>query len=112
MSADVQRRRHLWRTTALASASLVLLLALACPLGARAAQRGWITPPTLHKHLGPFQLHAVITLDPQCPMASCGTAHLSSSLPPYYVAWIEFIQVDGGNVTVRFYRLIEMALNE
>ena len=63
-----------------------LLLLLGCPLAGLAIRRGYVAPPTIHRNLGAIRVHAVSTLDPECPMAGCGAQHIDSSLQQYYLA--------------------------
>src|SRR5947207_103751 len=88
----------------------ILLLMLGCPLAGLAIQHGFVAPPTIHQDFGAIALHAVRTLDPDCPMVFCGAQHLDSSLQEYYVVWIEIISNDAGNVKVTGHRLLVMRL--
>jgi hypothetical protein len=88
----------------------ILLLMLGCPLAGLAIRRGYLAPPTIHRHLGAIRVHAVNTLDPECPMAGCGAQHIDSSLQQYYIAWIEVISNESGNVRVTGYRLLQIPL--
>ena len=87
-----------------------LLLMLGCPLAGLAIQRGYLAPPTIDQRFGSITLHAVTTLDPDCPVVFCGAQHIDSSLRHYYVVWVEIISHNAGNVNVTARRLLVMPL--
>lgn len=106
-----QRNSARWRTLAVVAAGVALAFVLLCGSAGIALRRGAVAAPTIHQHAGSLTLHAVTTLDPQCPMAFCGVERINSSLQQYYVAWLEVVRDDGQQITVTQIRLLEMPID-
>ena len=74
------------------------LLVAALAVGAVGAgmRRGLIEPPETRQQIGPVTLYAVVTLDPQCPLAFCGAQHMDSRMQQYYMVWLVIVWPGSG----------------
>jgi hypothetical protein len=103
---DRSPRRRLPRGC-LALAVLVLVaLVAACGFAGAGIRRGAVRPPELQRELGPVTLYSVVTLDPECPLAFCGTERINSSMQRYYMAWVVVVVPGTQGPEIRSYRLL------
>ena len=93
MISEGPRRPH--GCLLLGAALLVAALAIGAAGGA-GVRRGVIEPPELHRQIGPVTLYAVVTLDPQCPLAFCGAQHMDSRMQRYYMVWLVIVWPGSG----------------